>query len=62
MELKRLIHELDEKLKKEKNTEIEKVIKELKHIDENIKEIEARNKAVKKIRDEQYTWLNIKDV
>lgn len=62
MKLKELIKNLEEKLSKEKNGEVEKALKDLKHIDENIKEFDDRIKAVKKIQDEQYEWLNIKDV
>ena len=62
MKLKELIKNLEEKLAKEKNVEVENALKDLKDIDENIKEFDDRIKAVKKIQDEQYEWLNIKDV
>ncbi|WP_297598157.1 hypothetical protein [uncultured Cetobacterium sp.] len=64
MKLKKIIVSLEEKIKTEKNVELEKVLEELKKIDENIKDSEARDKAVEEIRrkNDRIEWINIKEV
>lgn len=64
MKLKQAISKVEEKLKVEKTEELHKLLAELKKIDENIKEGEARDKAVEEIKrkNDHIEWLNIKDV
>ena len=64
MKLKQTISKVDEKLKVEKTEELHKLLAELKKIDEEIKESEARDKAVEEIKrkNDHIEWLNIKDV
>ncbi len=64
MKLKQAISKVEEKLKVEKTEELHKLLAELKKIDEEIKESEARDKAVEEIKrkNDQIEWVNIKDV
>lgn len=64
MKVKQAIQRVEEKLKNEKTEELHKLLAELKKIDENIKEGEARDKAVEEIKrkNDHIEWLNIKDV
>lgn len=64
MKLKQTILRVEEKLKVEKTEELHKLLAELKKIDEEIKESEARDKAVEEIKrkNDHIEWLNIKDV
>ena len=64
MKLKQTISRVEEKLKVEKTEELHKLLAELKKIDEEIKESEARDKAVEEIKrkNDHIEWLNIKDV
>lgn len=64
MKLKQAISKVEEKLKVEKTEELHKLLAELKKIDEEIKEGEARDKAVEEIKrkNDQIEWVNIKDV
>lgn len=64
MKLKQTISKVEEKLKVEKTEEFHKLLAELKKIDEEIKESEARDKAVEEIKrkNDHIEWLNIKDV
>lgn len=64
MKLKQTISKVEEKLKVEKTEELHKLLAELKKIDEEIKESEARDKAVEEIKrkNDHIEWLNIKDV
>lgn len=65
MKLKETIERIEEKLKIERNEELDKVLKELKKIDEEVKESEARNRAVDDIKrknNDILEWYNFKDV
>lgn len=64
MELKKTIASIEKKIKTEKDVELEKILEELKKVDENLKEEEARNKAVEEIKrkNDHIEWVNIKDV
>ncbi|ERT63000.1 MAG: hypothetical protein ACRDAG_05050 [Cetobacterium somerae] len=64
MKLKQAISKVEEKLKVEKTEELHKLLAELKKVDEEIKESEARDKAVEEIKrkNDQIEWVNIKDV
>ncbi|WP_297434849.1 hypothetical protein [uncultured Cetobacterium sp.] len=64
MKLKQTISKVEEKLKVEKTEELHKLLAELKKIDEEIKESEARDKAIEEIKrkNDHIEWLNIKDV
>ena len=64
MRLKQAISKVEEKLKVEKTEELHKLLAELKKVDEEIKESEARDKAVEEIKrkNDQIEWVNIKDV
>lgn len=65
MKLKETIERIEEKLKIERNEELDKVLKELKKIDEEVKESEARNRAVDDIKrknNDVLEWYNFKDV
>ena len=64
MKLKQAISKVEEKLKVEKTEDLHKLLAELKKVDEEIKESEARDKAVEEIKrkNDQIEWVNIKDV
>ncbi|MBC2850210.1 hypothetical protein H5J22_01920 [Cetobacterium sp. 8H] len=64
MELKKTIASIEKKIKTEKDVELEKILEELKKVDENLKEEEARNQAVEEIKrkNDHIEWVNIKDV
>ncbi|MGL4366506.1 MAG: hypothetical protein ACRDCE_00505 [Cetobacterium sp.] len=64
MKLKQAILIVEEKLKVEKTEEFHKLLAELKKIDEDIKEGEARDKAVEEIKrkNDCIEWINIKEV
>ncbi|MGL5280105.1 MAG: hypothetical protein ACRC8M_13745 [Cetobacterium sp.] len=64
MKLKQVISKVEEKLKVEKTEELHKLLAELKKIDEEIKEGEARDKAIEEIKrkNDHIEWLNIKEV
>ena len=64
MKLKQAISKVEEKLKVKKTEELHKLLAELKKVDEEIKESEARDKAVEEIKrkNDQIEWVNIKDV
>lgn len=64
MKLKQAISKVEEKLKVEKTEELHKLLAELKKVDEEIKESEARDKAVEEIKrkNDQIEWVNTKDV
>lgn len=64
MKLKQAILTVEEKLKVEKTEELHKLLAELKKIDEDIKEGEARDKAVEEIKrkNDHIEWINIKEI
>lgn len=64
MKLKETILKVEEKLKDEKTEELHKLLGELKKVDEEIKEGEARDKAVEDIKrkNDRIEWLNIKEI
>lgn len=64
MKLKQTILEVEEKLKAEKTEELHKLLVELKKVDEEIKEGEARDKAVEEIKrkNDHIEWINIKEI
>lgn len=64
MKLKQAISAVEEKLKVEKTEELHKLLVELKKIDEDIKEGEARDKAVEEIKrkNDHIEWINIKEI
>ena len=64
MKLKQAISTVEEKLKVEKTEELYKLLAELKKIDEDIKEGEARDKAVEEIKrkNDHIEWINIKEI
>lgn len=64
MKLKQAISIVEEKLKVEKTEELHKLLAELKKIDEDIKEGEARDKAVEEIKrkNDHIEWINIKEI
>ncbi|MGL5760973.1 MAG: hypothetical protein ACRCXS_06130 [Cetobacterium sp.] len=64
MKLKQAILIVEEKLKVEKTEELHKLLAELKKIDEDIKEGEARDKAVEEIKrkNDHIEWINIKEI
>ncbi|MDX8335173.1 MULTISPECIES: hypothetical protein [Cetobacterium] len=64
MKLKQTILKVEEKLKEEKTEELHKLLMELKKIDEEIKEGEARDKAIEEVKrkNDHIEWLNIKEV
>ncbi|MHA4990138.1 hypothetical protein [Cetobacterium somerae] len=64
MKLKQTILEVEEKLKAEKTEELHKLLAELKKVDEEIKEGEARDKAVEEIKrkNDHIEWINIKEI
>ena len=64
MKLKQAISTVEEKLKVEKTEELHKLLVELKKIDEDIKEGEARDKAVEEIKrkNDHIEWVNIKEI
>lgn len=64
MKLKETILKVEEKLKDEKTEELHKLLGELKKVDEEIKEGEARDKAVEDIKrkNDHIEWLNIKEI
>ncbi|MCX3066901.1 hypothetical protein OQE61_05280 [Cetobacterium somerae] len=64
MKLKQAISTVEEKLKVEKTEELHKLLAELKKIDEDIKEGEARDKAVEEIKrkNDHIEWINIKEI
>lgn len=64
MKLKQAISTVEERLKVEKTEELHKLLVELKKIDEDIKEGEARDKAVEEIKrkNDHIEWVNIKEI
>ncbi len=64
MKLKQTILKVEERLKVEKTEELQKLLMELKKIDEEVKEGEARDKAVEEIKrkNDHIEWLNIKEI
>ncbi|WP_418963962.1 hypothetical protein [Cetobacterium sp.] len=64
MKLKQTILKVEERLKEEKTEELQKLLMELKKIDEEVKEGEARDKAVEEIKrkNDHIEWLNIKEI
>lgn len=64
MKLKETILKVEEKLKDKKTEELHKLLGELKKVDEEIKEGEARDKAVEDIKrkNDHIEWLNIKEI
>ena len=64
MKLKQAISTVEERLKVEKTEELHKLLAELKKIDEDIKEGEARDKAVEEIKrkNDHIEWINIKEI
>lgn len=64
MKLKQTILKVEERLKEEKTEELQKLLMELKKIDEEVKEGEARDKAVEEIKrkNDNIEWLNIKEI
>ena len=64
MKLKQTIEKVEERLKEEKTEELHKLLMELKKIDEEVKEGEARDKAVEEIKrkNDHIEWLNIKEI
>ena len=64
MKLKQAISTVEERLKVEKTEELHKLLVELKKIDEDIKEGEARDKAVEEIKrkNDHIEWINIKEI
>lgn len=64
MKLKQAISTVEERLKVEKTEELHKLLAELKKIDEDIKEGEARDKAVEEIKrkNDHIEWVNIKEI
>lgn len=64
MKLKQAILTVEERLKVEKTEELHKLLAELKKIDEDIKEGEARDKAVEEIKrkNDHIEWVNIKEI
>ncbi|MCQ8213120.1 hypothetical protein NON08_11470 [Cetobacterium somerae] len=64
MKLKQTIQKVEERLKEEKTEELHKLLMELKKIDEEVKEGEARDKAVEEVKrkNDHIEWLNIKEI
>ena len=64
MKLKQAISQVEEKLNENKSEELHKLLMELKKIDEEIKESEARDRAVEEIKrkNDHIEWLNIKEI
>ena len=64
MKLKQAISTVEERLKVEKTEELHKLLAELKKIDEDIKEGEARDKAVEEIKrkNDHIELVNIKEI
>ncbi|MGL4509292.1 hypothetical protein [Cetobacterium sp.] len=64
MKLKQAILTVEERIKVEKTEELHKLLAELKKIDEDIKEGEARDKAVEEIKrkNDHIEWVNIKEI
>lgn len=64
MKLKEMISKVEERLKTEKTEELYSLLAELKKVDLDIKESEARDKIVENIKrkNDHIEWLNVKDV
>ncbi|WP_448821818.1 hypothetical protein [Cetobacterium sp.] len=64
MKLKEMISKVEERLKTEKTEELYSLLAELKKVDLDIKEGEARDKIVENIKrkNDHIEWLNVKDV
>nr|WP_307775547.1 hypothetical protein [uncultured Cetobacterium sp.] len=64
MKLKQTIKKVEDQLKKEEKEELHKLLSELKKFDEEIKDNEARDRAVEEIKrkNDHIEWLNVKDV
>lgn len=64
MKLKEMISRVEERLKTEKTEELYSLLAELKKVDLDIKEGEARDKIVENIKrkNDHIEWLNVKDV